>query len=313
VHAVTVIGCVQVDLVLTPVDALPPAGTSAFVDDMSLRVGGAGANTALALAEVGITPRLVGAVGDDHFGRWILDRLTEFDLADDIYIDPIAPTGLTVAAEAPHRERAFLTYLGVTGTATAAIVPPESLAAKHVLLCDYFCAPPLRGEPTRRLLASARELGATTYFDTAWDPDGFPAATRAELYGILPLVDVFLPNEAEAQALTGAESVSKAGRELQRRSGGWVVVKLGADGCMAFGPGGGRLTSPAPAVEPRDTTGAGDAFNAGLVAALASGRDWPDALTAATGLASSLVARPSNHRHAAGSTAAQLSIEGEGA
>jgi sugar/nucleoside kinase (ribokinase family) len=82
---------------------------------------------------------------------------------------------------------------------------------------------------------------------------------------------------------------------------------------MAFGPGGGRLTSPAPAVNPRDTTGAGDAFNAGLVAALASGRDWPDALTAATGLASSLVARPSNHRHAAGSSAAQLSIDGEGA
>ena len=108
---------------------------------------------------------------------------------------------------------------------------------------------------------------------------------------------MFLPNEAEACALAGTESVTKAGRELQRRSGGWVVIKLGADGCMAFGPHGGRLTCPAPVVEPMDTTGAGDAFNAGLVAALASGRDWPDALTAATGLASSLVSRPSNHRH----------------
>jgi sugar/nucleoside kinase (ribokinase family) len=299
VHGVTVIGCVQVDLVLTPVDALPPAGASAFVDEMSLRVGGAGANTALALAEVGVTPRLVGAVGDDHFGRWILDRLAEFDLADDIAVEPGAPTGLTVAAEAPHRERAFLTYLGVTGTATEAIVPPETLEAEHVLLCDYFCAPPLRGEPTRRLLAAARAHGATTSFDTAWDPDGFPEATRAELYEILPLVDVFLPNEAEACALAGVDDISKAGRALQRHSGGWVVVKLGADGAMAFGPGGGQLTCPAPAVEPADTTGAGDAFNAGLIAALAAGRDWPDALTAATGLASSLVARPSNHRHSA--------------
>jgi sugar/nucleoside kinase (ribokinase family) len=50
-------------------------------------------------------------------------------------------------------------------------------------------------------------------------------------------------------------------------------------------------------IEPTDTTGAGDAFNAGLVSALAAGRDWPDALTAATGLASSLLARPSNDRH----------------
>src|SRR5262245_3911904 len=237
VHAVTVIGCVQVDLVLTPVDALPPAGASAFVDEMSLHVGGAGANTALALAEVGVTPRLVGAVGDDHFGRWILDRLAAFDLADDVYVDPVAPTGLTVAAEAPHRERAFLTYLGVYNSADEAIVPPESLAAGHVLLCDYFCAPPLRGEPTRRLLAAARDHGATTYFDTAWDPGGFPQATREELYTILPLVDVFLPNEAESWGLGGGDKVSKAGRGLRKRPGGWAVVRLGAAGCMPFGPG----------------------------------------------------------------------------
>jgi sugar/nucleoside kinase (ribokinase family) len=297
-QAVTVIGCVQVDLLLSPVHTLPPAGASAFVDDMSLRVGGAGANAALALAEAGLPPRLVGAVGDDHFGRWILEQLSEAGLADDIAIDPEQPTGLTVAVEAPERERSFLTYLGVTGTANAAIVPHASLAADHVLLCDYFCAPALRGEPTRRLLATARELGARTYFDTAWDPEGFQAETRDELYAILPLVDVFLPNEAEACALAGTDSVTKAGRALQRRSGGWVVIKLGADGCMAFGPHGGRLASPAPVVEPTDTTGAGDAFNAGLVAALAAGQDWPAALAAATGLASSVVARPSNNRHA---------------
>jgi argininosuccinate lyase len=202
-----------------------------------------------------------------------------------------------VAIEAPGRDRSFLTYLGVTGTATSEIVPPSSLAAEHVLVCDYFCAPAMRGEPTRLLLQTARELGARTYFDTAWDTEGFPAVTREEIHAILPLVDVFLPNEAEARALAGTDSVSKAGRELQRRSGGWVVIKLGADGCMAFGPHGGRLSSPAPAIEPTDTTGAGDAFNAGLVSAFASGRDWPDALLAATGLASSLLARPSNDRH----------------
>ena len=97
-----------------------------------------------------------------------------------------------------------------------------------MLVCDYFCAPALRGEPTRQLFATARELGARTYFDTAWDTDGFTAPTREELHAILPLVDVFLPNEAEACALAGTDSVAKAGRDLQRRSGGWVVIKLGA-------------------------------------------------------------------------------------
>ncbi len=294
---VTVIGCVQVDLLLAPVLDVPPPGTAAFVDHMNLRVGGAGANAALALIEAGMTPRLVGAVGDDHFGRWVLEQLADFGLGEDIVVDAEQATGLTVAIEAPGRDRSFITYLGVTGTANADIVPPSSLASDHVLVCDYFCAPALRGEPTRLLLQTARELGARTYFDTAWDTDGFTAGTREEIHAILPLVDVFLPNEAEARALTGTESVTKAGRELQRRSGGWVVIKLGADGCMAFGPHGGRLASPAPVIEPTDTTGAGDAFNAGLVSAFASGRDWPDALQAATGLASNLLARPSNDRH----------------
>jgi sugar/nucleoside kinase (ribokinase family) len=239
----------------------------------------------------------VGAVGDDHFGRWILEQLGEFGLGEDIVVDAEQPTGLTVAIEAPGRDRSFLTHLGVTGTANADIVPPASLAVDAVLVCDYFCAPAMRGEPTRLLLSSARELGARTYFDTGWDTEGFTPATREELHAILPLVDVFLPNEAEARALAGTDSVAKAGRDLQRRSGGWVVVKLGADGCMAFGPHGGRLASPAPAIEPTDTTGAGDAFNAGLVSAFAARRDWPDALLAATGLASSLLARPSNGRH----------------
>ena len=69
--AVTVIGCVQVDLLLAPVLDVPLPGTATFVDHMNLRVGGAGANAALALIEAGMTPRLVGAVGDDHFGRWV--------------------------------------------------------------------------------------------------------------------------------------------------------------------------------------------------------------------------------------------------
>jgi sugar/nucleoside kinase (ribokinase family) len=297
--SVTVIGCVQVDLVLTPVTELPHAGTSAFVDDMSLRVGGAGANAALALAEIGMAPRLVGCVGNDHFGSWIRDQLQPHGLAGDISVDRHGRTGLTVACEAPLRDRSFLTYLGVTATVSSAIVPPDALAADHVLLCDYFCAPGMRGEPSRELLAAGRAGGATTYFDTSWDADGWQDHTRDELFELLPLVDVFLPNEAEACALAATASVPAAGRLLQARSGGWVVVKLGASGCVAFGPGGTQLTSPAPAVEAADTIGAGDAFNAGLVAALAAERDWSDVLPAATAFASSVVARPSDGRHAA--------------
>jgi sugar/nucleoside kinase (ribokinase family) len=75
-----------------------------------------------------------------------------------------------------------------------------------------------------------------------------------------------------------------------------VVAKLGARGCLAVGPDDVELTSRAQTVPVADTTGAGDAFNAGLVSALSAGEDWPAALEAATRFATEIVTRPSHDR-----------------
>jgi sugar/nucleoside kinase (ribokinase family) len=159
-------------------------------------------------------------------------------------------------------------------------------------------APRLRGEAARQLLDTARARGGRTFFDTTWDPDGFSAETRAEVREVLPSVDVFLPNEVEACALADFPGdPAEAARALQAVSGGWVVVKLGASGCLAVGPDGREIAVSAPATIVTDTTGAGDAFNARLVHALARGEGWREALTLATRFASRIVSRPSNHRY----------------
>jgi argininosuccinate lyase len=295
--AVSVIGGVQVDLLMTPVDALPAPGASTYVDALTMRVGGAAANAALAFAELGTRVRLFGCIGDDHFGRWILDELARAGLADELTVAAGEQTGVTVACEAPERDRSFITSLGAAAGWEAGTLPGDAPDSDSVLMCDYFCAPAMRGDATRGLLAAAREHGARTYFDTAWDADGFPAAARREVQALLPLVDVFVPNAGEACALAGREDAVAAGRALQALSGGWVVVKLGPAGCHAVGPDGREYAVPAPVVDVVDTTGAGDAFNAGLIDALASGADWPAALEAATRLASAIVARPSNDRY----------------
>jgi len=114
---------------------------------------------------------------------------------------------------------------------------------------------------------------------------------------LLPSVDVVPPNEVEVCALAeGPDGATDAARALQEASGGEVVVKLGRSGCFAVGPDGIELAAPAPAVTVADTTGAGGAFNAGLVSALARGADWSEALTAATGFASNIISRPSDRR-----------------
>lgn len=296
--AVTVIGCVQADVVMSPVTDLPSPGGTLLTDQMTLRVGGAGANAALAAVEAGMQVRLIGCVGQDQLGTWMREQLAPAGLADELVVVAGGTTGLTVALESPARDRTFLTYLGVNACWEPAMIPDDALSCENLLLCDYFVAPLLRGEVARRLLDTARGRGARTFFDTTWDPDGFSWRTRAEVRDLLPSVDVFLPNEVEACALDGqTDDGTRAARTLQAFSGGWVVVKLGARGCYAAGPDGVELAVAAPAMAVADTTGAGDAFNAGLVHALAGGAQWPEALATATRFATTIIARPSNDRY----------------
>jgi sugar/nucleoside kinase (ribokinase family) len=295
--SVTVIGCVQADVVMSPVTELPQPGATTLTDHMTFRVGGAGANAALAFVETGMGVRLMGCVGSDQLGRWMREQIVAAGLTDELAVLGDAPTGLTVALESTERDRTFLTYLGVNAGWGPELIAPDALRCDNLLLCDYFVAPALQGEAARGLLETARAAGARTFFDTAWDPGGFTAATRSQVRALLRSVDVFLPNEAEARALAGCPETREAARALQADSGRWVVVKLGARGCLAVGPGERELTAAAPVVMAADTTGAGDAFNAGLVHALSEGSDWPQALQAATRFASAIIARPPGDRH----------------
>ena len=293
---ISVIGNVNIDLVVWPAAELPPPGAEVQVETIGMRAAGSAGNSALALARLGQAPYLAGCVGGDHFGRFILEELAAAGIEGGVSVLPEEPTGITVAFQAPGRDRSFLTLLGSLEAFGASMVAEEAMDADFVLFCGYFTLPSLRRAPTLGLMNRVRAAGGRIFFDSDWDPEGWSQESRDEIARLLPLVDVFLPSDEEARGLTGLEDTVAAARELQCISGGRVVVKLGSKGCVAFGPRDEHRIA-APSVRVSDTTGAGDSFNSGLMYALSEGAAWPEALRFATRLASTVVSRPSEDRY----------------
>jgi sugar/nucleoside kinase (ribokinase family) len=295
---ITVLGNVNVDLIVASVVEIPPPGEERVVGAIDMRAGGAAGNAALTLAALGRRPRTVSRVGDDAFGSFLLASMEAGHVdTRDVGVAPQTGTCVSIAFEAPGRDRSFLISPGSLDTIGPAAIPPATLHARHLLLCGYFLLPRLRGPVTTRLLEEVRTNGGTTWFDPGWDPAGWSEATRMEVRSLLPLVDVFLPNEQEATALTGEPDARRAAAILHRLSGGWVVVKLGARGCVGHGPGDREVEAGAPRVDVVDTTGAGDAFNAGYIAAVTDGAGPQEAVVYATRVASTVVSRPSANRY----------------
>ena len=248
-----------------------------LVDTIDLVIGGSAAITAVAAARLGLRVALAAAVGADPAGTLMLDQLAKegVDISAVVISDAV-PTGMTVALSRGG-DRAILTALGAIATLTAAEVPSALLArSRHVHASSYFLLEDSLGPGLAGLLSAARATGATTSLDTNWDPSGRWGDER--LSRAIAQADVLLPNETEALALSGgAPSADAAAAALSAAAPGRkLAVKLGERGVLcADWPALHQVS--VPAVTPVDTTGAGDCFNAGLIAGLLTGLALPQA------------------------------------
>lgn len=278
---VLVVGDANVDLVLRG-DVVPRFGQAEqLLESGDLVLGGSASIVACGLVRLGVPTSLVARVGDDVLGRFTLDALRACGVRTDLVeVDPTLPTGLSVILSAPH-DRAILTVPGTIPTLTPARVADVLAAtdARHVHVASYFLQPALAsGLP--QVLGVARARGTTTSLDTNWDP----AERWAGVVQALDGVDLLLPNVAELRAIARAAGHVGADadgddRDLARalaRRGPRVVVKAGAEGGWSVAADGTEHDADGLAVEVVDTTGAGDSFDAGYLAALAHGVDDED-------------------------------------
>ncbi|HEY6571663.1 MAG TPA: carbohydrate kinase family protein [Candidatus Limnocylindrales bacterium] len=274
-----IVGEINPDIVVSDPDPRAAFGQEErFVESVRLTVGSSCAITACGAARLGLAVSMVGVVGDDPLGRYMLEALAGRDVdVSACRVAPDRPTGASVILS-NGTDRATLTALGTIADVRLADVPPALLArVRHVHVGSYFLQPGLAAE-VPALFRAAHAAGATTSLDTNWDPSG---AWDGGFVAALAETDVLLPNAAEATRLARLDDVEAAAQALSSGPGGrrrTVAVKRGADGALAIGPDGAVTRVDAMAVDAGDAIGAGDSFDAGFLAAWIDARSLEAAL-----------------------------------
>lgn len=272
--SVLVVGEINPDLILRGGRAFPTAGKEVLVDDFVMTLGSASAICAMGLARLGDPVTFVGKVGADPWGAYCVDVMAAAGIdVSRVVRDPGLKTGVTVSITT-RRDRALVSFVGAIGALRAAEVPDDAFCgARHLHVSSYFLQEGLR-PGCRSLFARARAAGLTTSLDPGFDPS---ERWEKDLVETLSEVDLFFPNEVELRSLTGTGSVPDALRKL---AGGRTrtVAKLGERGCATLADDGRVLQAPAYSVEPVDTTGAGDCFNAGFLHAWLANRPLEECL-----------------------------------
>jgi sugar/nucleoside kinase (ribokinase family) len=280
-------GIIVADHVCAPISHLPAAGEVVMAERMLLTVGGCAANVAVDLAKMGVTAAVAGRVGADVFGRVVADLLREHGVdVSALKVSPEAETSQTLIVNVTGQDRRFIHTFGANAGFRAADIPLELVARCRVLyLGGYFLMPEVKQDELVPVFAAARQAGAKTVLDVVTPGPG-EYLTRLER--LLPYVDVFLPNNQEAELITG-ESDPVAQAELFHRLGaGTAIITLGGDGAVLVGAGR-RLRAgiyPVPFV---DASGGGDAFDAGFIYGLLHHLDADNCLRVASALGASCV------------------------
>jgi sugar/nucleoside kinase (ribokinase family) len=266
------LGILVADLVGKPLRAVPEPGRLVLVEEMGLYTGGCATNAATALARLGLPVELMGKIGQDALGDFVLRAMEARRIGTrGVKRDPEAGTSATMVIVDPAGERRFIHYMGANARYTLADVDWGMLAGASILhVAGSLVLPGIDGEPTAELLRRARQMDVVTFLDTVWDDTG---RWMQLLEPCLPEIDYFIPSLPEAQAITGLEEPHQVARALLDRGVGTVGLKMGAEGCLVLTGEGEELRLPAFEVEVIDATGAGDAFAAGFIAGVWQG--WP--------------------------------------
>jgi sugar/nucleoside kinase (ribokinase family) len=265
-YDVSIIGLFILDVLGRPVRAIPEGGNVEFIEEIRLTVAGTAGGTVVGTAKLGLKSLAVGAVGDDEKADFVLATLRKFGV-DTTAMQRLVgvPTSATILNVRPNGDRPAL---HVRGASDHFDVPTslyhQVFDARIIHLGGTGLLRRLDGERSRALLAEAKARGRIVTFDLI--------AATAETIGIvrplLPFIDYFMPSIEEAREMSGRKSPEDCASFYLDEGAACCVLTLGGGGAFYAHRDGTQLRVPAYNVKVVDTTGCGDAFDAGFIAAL---------------------------------------------
>lgn len=270
---VVCVGILVADIISSPVDAIPAAGQVKLTDRFLLNVGGCAANTAVDLCRLGKKVKVLGKVGDDLFGDFIVKDLQRSGV-DSSKLSRSAqhPTSGTFILNVEGQDRRYIHYFGANGDFSFADINCSTLEGGRVLyLGGYLLMPRFGIEDLVKLFQEAKKRSMLTVLDVVV-PSGV-SVSQDEVGKMLQYADLFLPNDDEAHALTGKKNVfEQAARLGAMNPECTIVITQGSRGALVRHKEKVLQSEiyPMPSI---DGSGAGDAFDAGFISGLLDG--WP--------------------------------------
>jgi sugar/nucleoside kinase (ribokinase family) len=287
------VGCAGLlveDTFCGPLAALPPAGALQVLDDMPVKAGGCAANVAIDLAKQGVSVDVVGCVGQDGAAGVLLKTFASHDIGCSkvMRLDGWR-TSKTVILLIEGQDRRYLHVVGANRAFTVEHISREWLSQLKVFyLGGLFALPGIDLAELAALLAFCRSCNVITVVDVVAPQD---LSGMSQLRPLLPLIDVFVPNEDEARAFTGLTDAFDQLRVLQGAGANTVIITRGGLGSIA-GKAGRVWSCGAYNMNVVDPSGSGDAFTSGVIQSILQGWDLPQTLRYASAIGASATRAP---------------------
>jgi len=252
------VGDVFVDLVMTGFPSWPKPGEESFAEKLHREAGGGAAITACGVARLGLKTAIIAAVGREDC-EWFRQRISSCGVSTDLLIEhPTESTGLTVSVSTAE-DRAYFTCRGANRLLPEIVRTAENLMAMRNAR-NIHIAFPIDHAYLIELAAQLHEAECRISLDVGWQTEWL---THPLVLDALRAVDMFMPNDREAELITGECDPEKMLRWFESR-GIKAIIKMGAKGSVMLDGNELVFGRPVP-VDPIDTTGAGDCFDAGFI------------------------------------------------